>query len=56
VWSAEATDGERSVLLLAAGLVLLALVGYGIYRYVRERRQKVTEQVPDAPLPPYDLS
>ena len=56
VWSTEATDAGSSVLLLAAGLVFLALVGYGIYRYARERRQMVTEQVPGAPLPPYDLS
>ena len=55
MWSTEATDGGSSVLLLAAGLVFLALVGYGIYHYVRERWQMVTEQVPDAPLP-YDLS
>ena len=55
-WSTEATDGGSRVLLLAAGMVLLALVGYGIYRYVRERRRKAIDQEPGAPLPPYDLS
>ena len=55
-WSTEPTDDRGSVLLLAAGLVLLAVVGYGIYRYVRERRRKAIDQEPGAPLPPYDLS
>ena len=55
-WSTEPTDDRGSVLLFAAGLVLLVLVGYGIYRCVRGRRQMVAEQKPGAPLPPYDLS
>lgn len=55
-WSTEPADDGGSVLVFAAGLVLLAVVGYGIYRYVRGRRQKAIDQEAGAPLPPHHLS
>ncbi len=48
-WSTEPADDGSGILLLGAGLVLVVLVGYGIYRYVTGRRQKSAEEDADSP-------